>query len=48
MHFVGENLPRLVGMETRDIDLPAGWTGTVRFNLDAIRLFDIEDETVVT
>jgi multiple sugar transport system ATP-binding protein len=47
MHFVGENLPRLVGMETRDIDLPAGWTGTVRFNLDAIRLFDIDDETVL-
>jgi ABC-type sugar transport system ATPase subunit len=48
MHFVGEDLLRLVGMETRDVDVPAGWTGPVQVNLDAIRLFDIDDETALT
>ncbi len=48
LHFVGEGLPRLVGMETRDIDVAAGWRGKMQVNLDAIRLFDIDDETALT
>jgi multiple sugar transport system ATP-binding protein len=40
VHYTASGLPKLVGLETRDLSIGAGWQGEAHVNLDGIRLFD--------
>ena len=47
VHYVAENVPKLVGLETRDLSIGAGWRGDAHVNVDGIRLFDAETEAAI-
>jgi ABC-type sugar transport system ATPase subunit len=40
VHYALDDLPPIVGLETRDTDIRAGWQGNIHINLDGIKLFD--------
>ncbi len=47
VHYIGQELPKLVGLETRDLSIGAGWRGDAHINLDGIRLFDVDTEAAI-
>jgi len=47
VHYTASGLPKLVGLETRDLSIGAGWQGEAHVNLDGIRLFDAATEAAI-
>ncbi|HEY0942734.1 MAG TPA: ABC transporter ATP-binding protein [Steroidobacter sp.] len=40
VHYTIEGLPPIIGLETRDSSIRAGWRGNIHINLDGVKLFD--------